>query len=247
MADAIPSVAVSPAVHPADGMDRWLGEEQLFRTAIEHTPDYAFILFDPENRVLRWNGGAEKAFGYTESEILGAPGSLFFVPEDRANGAVEEEFTTAQRDGKAEDERWHLRKDGSRFWSNGVMRPLYDGSGQLKGFLKILRDLTTQKQAQEQLERSEEQLRLFVENVTDYALFQVDPHGLVTSWNTGAQRITGYAEGDILGRHLSLLCTQDDLEARYIDSELDRALAKGSAEKSAGLYARRDTAFGRAG
>ena len=127
------------------------------------------------------------------------------------------------------------------------MRPLYDPSGQLKGFLKILRDLTTQKQAQEQLERSEEQLRLFVENVTDYALFQVDPHGLVTSWNTGAQRITGYAEGDILGRHLSLLCTQDDLEARYIDSELDRALAKGSAEKNAGLYARRDTAFGRAG
>ena len=218
-------------MHSADGMDRWLGEEQLFRTAIEHTPDYAFILFDSENRVLRWNGAAEKAFGYTESEILGAPGSLFFVPEDRANGAVEEEFTTAQRDGKAEDERWHLRKDGSRFWSNGVMRPLYDATRQLKGFLKILRDLTTQKQAQEQLERSEEQLRLFVENVTDYALFQVDPHGLVTSWNTGAQRITGYAEGDILGRHLSLLCTQEDLEAHYIDGELDRALTKGSTEE----------------
>ena len=81
MADAIPSVAVSPPANSADGMDRWLGEEQLFRTAIEHTPDYAFILFDPENRVLRWNGGAEKAFGYTESEILGAPGSLFLFPK----------------------------------------------------------------------------------------------------------------------------------------------------------------------
>src|SRR4051812_2512845 len=119
MADAIPSVAVSPPIHSADGMDRWFRGEQLFRTAIEHTPDYGFILLDPENRVWRWNGGAEKAFGYTESEILGAPGSLFFVPEHRANGAVEEEFTSAQRGGKAEDERWRLRKDGSRFWSNG--------------------------------------------------------------------------------------------------------------------------------
>ena len=232
MADAIPNVAVRPPVHSGDGMDRWLGDEQLFRTAIEHTPDYAFILFDPENRVLRWNGGAEKAFGYTESEILGTQGSIFFVPEDRANGAVEEEFTTAQRDGKAEDERWHLRKDGSRFWSNGVMRPLYDAAGELKGFLKILRDLTAQKRAQEELERSEEQLRLFVENVTDYALLQVDPHGLVTSWNTGAQRITGYAERDILGRHLSLLCTQEDLDAHYIEGELDRALTKGSTEEA---------------
>src|SRR5438270_3912813 len=112
------------------------------------------------------------------------------------------------------------------------MPPLYDGTGELKGFLKILRDLTTQKQAQEHLERSEEQLRLFVENVTDYALFQVDPHGVVTSWNTGAQKITGYAEGDILGRHLSLLCTQEDLDASYIDGELDRALTKGSTEEA---------------
>ena len=243
MADATPDIAVSPPVHSADGIERWFGKEQLFRTAIEHTPDYAFILFDPENRVLLWNGGAEKAFGYTESEILGAPGSLFFVPEDRAKGAVQEEFTTAQRDGKAEDERWHLRKDGSRFWGNGVMRPLYDATGQLKGFLKILRDLSTQKQAQEQLERSEEQIRLFVENVTDYALFQVDPQGLVTSWNTGAQRITGYAEGDILGRHLSLLCTQEDVDAGYIESELERALTKGSIEQARWLVRREGRRF----
>jgi PAS domain S-box-containing protein len=232
MADANRSTAVGTSMHSAASMNEPVGEEQLFRTAIEHTPDYAFILFDPQNRVLRWNGGAERTFGYTESEIIGASGSLFFVPEDRAKGAVEKEFTTAQRDGKAEDERWHLRKDGTRFWSNGVMRPLYGADGQLKGFVKILRDLTAQKQAQEQLQRSEEQLRLFVENVTDYALIQVDLHGLITSWNTGAQRITGYTEREILGRHLSLLCTQEDIDAHYVDGELERALSHGSIEEA---------------
>lgn len=198
---------------------------------MEHTPDFAFILLDLGNRVRRWNRGAEKVFGYTESEILGAPASLFFVPEDRANGAVEQELTTAQRDGKAEDDRWHLRRDGSRFWGNGVMRPLYDATGQLEGFVKILRDLTTQKQAQERLQQSEEQLRLFVENVTDYALIQVNLAGHVSSWNTGAQRITGYTEEEILGRHMSILCTQEDIEDRFVEEELKRTLMKGSTEE----------------
>jgi PAS domain S-box-containing protein len=211
---------------------RWQEEEQFFRIAVEHTPDYAFILLDTENRVLRWNAGAERILGYAEAEILGASGSLFFVPEDRACGAVEEELAAARGDGKAEDDRWHLRKDGSRFWSNGVMRPLYDTAGQLKGYVKMLRDLTEQKQAQEALQRSEEQLRLFVENVTDYALIQVDLHGHVSSWNTGAQRITGYTEQDIIGKHMSILCTQEDVEARFVEEELRRALEKGSTEEA---------------
>lgn len=209
----------------------WTADEQLFRTLVEHTPDYALILFDQNNRVIRWNLGAERVFGYTESEILGADGALFFTSEDRASGAVEAELAGARQNGVSEDERWHVRKDGSRFWSNGVTRPARDAAGELKGYVKILRDLTAQKQSQERLLRNEEELRLFIENVTDYALIQVDLNGYVSSWNPGAQRITGYSEQDILGKHLSILCTQDDIDCDFISGELKRAIEKGSTEE----------------
>jgi PAS domain S-box-containing protein len=206
--------------------------EQLFRIVVDDTPDYAFVLLSPDNHVLSWNLGAQRIFGYTESEVLGADAHMFFVPEDRAKGAPEEELNTAIRDGRAEDDRWHLRKDGSRFWSNGVMRALYDGAGQVEGFVKILRDLTKQKQAQEALQRSGQQLRLFIEHVTEYALIQVDLGGHVTVWNPGAERITGYAEREICGKHLSILCIQEDVDAGYVEQELQRALEHGSTEEA---------------
>jgi PAS domain S-box-containing protein len=229
--DASLGGAVSSPVQFPERREGWPAEEQLFRTLVEHTPDYAFILLDQNNRVLRWNVGAERVFGYTESEIQGAEGSLFFTAEDRANGGVEQELISARRDGKAEDDRWHVRKDGSRFWSNGVMRPVRDAAGELKGYIKILRDLTAEKQSKERLQRSQEQLRLFIDNVTDYALIQVDLNGHVSSWNPGAQRITGYTEEEILGKDLCTLCTQEDTDAHFIEEELKRAIQKGVTEE----------------
>lgn len=91
--------------HSPDGEYAWRDDDEVLRVMVEHTPDYAFVLLDEQNHVLRWNTGAERIFGYTEAEILSAPASLFFIPEDRAKGAVENELTTAQRDGKAEDDR----------------------------------------------------------------------------------------------------------------------------------------------
>ena len=97
----------------------------------------------------------------------------------------ENELAIALRDGKGEDDRWRLRKDGSRFWSSGIVCALHSEAGQMEGFVKFLRDLTEQRQAQENLRRSEEQFRLFVEHVTDYALIQVDLNGHVRfRWET---------------------------------------------------------------
>ena len=222
---------MSAPIQSANKHPKLKHEEQLFRIVVDHTPDYAFIFLDIENRIRSWNLGAQRIFGYTESEALGADGRMFFVPEDVATGAPEEERSKAIQDGKAEDDRWHLRKDGSRFWSNGVMRAVYDGTGQLEGFIKILRDLTEQRQAQEALQRSEQQFRLFVEHVTEYALIQVDLHGRVTAWNTGAQRITGYTEQEICGKNISILCTQEDVDAKFVEEELQRALEHGSTEE----------------
>jgi PAS domain S-box-containing protein len=222
---------VSSPLQSSDELRRLRHEGKLFHAVVDNTPDYAFAFLSPDNRILSWNFGAEKIFGYTESEVLGTDANILFTPEDRAKGAPQEEISTAIRDGKAEDDRWHLRKDGSCFWSNGIMRAIHNEAGQLEGFIKILRDLTEQRQAQERLQRSEEQFRLFVEHVTDYALIQVDLKGNVIAWNPGAQRVTGYAEGDISGKHLSILCTQEDVDAHFVEGELERALAKGSTEE----------------
>jgi PAS domain S-box-containing protein len=223
---------VSTPVHSNEDLLRLKHEEQLLNVVVDNTPDYAFIFFSPDNHVWSWNVGAERIFGYTESEVLGADGSLFFVPEDRAKGIPEEELTTARQEGRAEDDRWHVRKDGSRFWASGVMRAVYDGAGQVEGFVKILRDLTAQKKAQESLQHSEQQLRLFVEHVTDYALIQVDLQGRVRVWNPGGQRITGYTEQDIAGKPLSILCTQEDVDNGFLEEELERALKAGSTEEA---------------
>lgn len=129
-------------------MDRKHGEaergwlDERYCQVIEQVEDYAIFTLDEAGRVSTWNRGAERVLGYFEEEALGEPGALIFTPEDRERGAPEHELATARREGKAEDVRWHLRKDGLRFWASGVLTALYDREGKLDGFAKILRDLT---------------------------------------------------------------------------------------------------------
>ena len=93
--------------------------------------------------------GAERLFGYEEGEILGEDGTVLFVPEDRESGAQERELGKARTEGRAEDERWHLRKDGTRFWASGFVRPILDEDRDPIGFSKVARDLTERKRAEE--------------------------------------------------------------------------------------------------
>lgn len=115
----------------------------------ENVRDYAMFVVDPAGKIASWNVGAERILGYSESEAIGMNCSQIFTPEDRAKGAVEYERSTAAASGRAEDERWHLRKDGSRFWGNGVMTALRDQSNEMLGFVKILRDETERKSSAE--------------------------------------------------------------------------------------------------
>jgi diguanylate cyclase (GGDEF)-like protein/PAS domain S-box-containing protein len=127
--------------------------EERYRLLVEGAKDYAMLLTDPDGLITRWNLGAERIFGYTEAEILGQPLSRIFTPEDIAHGAPVDELRTALMEGRAEDERWHMRKDGTRFWASGVNTPLRDEAGELRGFAKVLRDSTVRKQAEEALRR----------------------------------------------------------------------------------------------
>ena len=140
----------------ADIKDRRRAEEALrvseerFRLLLENVKDYAIFFLDTEGRIIRWSLGAERILGYQEAEILGQPSSVIFTPEDLQQGVDQEELEQAVTEGRAEDERWHIRKDGTRFWASGISTPLRDETGQLRGFSKIMRDFTERKQAEDE-------------------------------------------------------------------------------------------------
>jgi len=127
--------------------------EERFRTLVETVKDYAIYMLDTTGHVTTWNAGAEKLEDYEAREILGKHFSQFFPPEDRESGLPDKYLKEAERNGKAVNEGWRVRKDGSRFWSQGTITALYDDNGKLRGFSKIAHDMTQQKQSEENIRR----------------------------------------------------------------------------------------------
>ena len=181
----------------------------LYQLLVESVRDYAIFALDPEGHVLSWNTGAQRLKGYTRDEIVGRHFSTFYPPEDLAKPPWELEVAT--REGRVEDEGWRVRKDGTRFWANVVITALRDESGTLVGFAKVTRDLTQRRNTEQSLRESEERFRLLVHSVKDYAIFMLDPSGIVTSWNEGAERIKQYTAREIIGRHFSTFYPPEDL------------------------------------
>jgi PAS domain S-box-containing protein len=138
---------------------------ERMRLLLESTTDYAILTTDAGGRIENWNSGAERIIGYTAEEAVGRHTRIIFTPEDNARGAAEEEMRIAREQGRATDERWHLRKDGSRFYASGVLSPLGDRPD--SGFVKIMRDLTEQKRADEELRSAHEELERRVSERTD--------------------------------------------------------------------------------
>jgi PAS domain S-box-containing protein len=187
-----------------------LQSERRFRALVEGVTDYAICMLDASGVVTSWNAGAERLKGYSADEIVGQHFSRFYTKEDRAKGVPGRVIETAAREGRSEAEGWRLRKDGSRFWASVVVDAVRNPEGELEGFVKITRDITERQAAQEALRESERQFRMLVAGVTDYALFMLDPNGIVTSWNAGAERIKGYAADEIIGQHFSRFYTERD-------------------------------------
>jgi len=133
--------------------------EERLHLLIESASDYAIFTITPDNIIDSWNAGAEKVFGWKEAEIVGKSAEILFTSKDRAAGVPEKEINTAAETGRAEDERWHIRKDGSRFFASGVMQPLMDGK--VAGFVKIARDQTEKIKAEKAL-RDRETLQKLV-------------------------------------------------------------------------------------
>ena len=190
-----------------------MSEDGRYRLLVEAITDYAIYMLDPTGIITSWNPGAQRFKGYAADEIIGQHFSRFYTDEDRATELPARALDTARNEGKFESEGWRVRKDGTRFWAYVVIDPITAPDGELIGFAKITRDLTERKAAEETLRQNQEQFRLLVQGVTDYAIYLLDPDGTVTNWNLGAQRIKGYAPDEIIGRHFSQFYTEEDRAA----------------------------------
>ena len=219
--------------------DASMPHDGRFRMLIDAVTDYAIYMLDAEGIVSSWNSGARRLKGYEESEILGEHFSRFYTEADREAGLPQQALTTATREGKFEGEGWRCRKDGTQFWALVVIDPIRDASGELVGYAKVTRDLTERKKAEEKLQKSEQQFRLLMQGVTDYAIYMLDPNGQVASWNAGAQRIKGYLPEQIIGEHFSRFYTEEDRQAGIPKQALETATRDGRFEKE-GWRVRKD-------
>jgi PAS domain S-box-containing protein len=187
-----------------------LNDEQRFQRLVASVSDYAIYMLNPEGYVNSWNSGAQRFKGYLAHEIIGRHFSVFYTQEDRAAGVPAKALQIALNEGKFEAEGWRVRQDGTRFWANVLIDPIRNDAGKLIGFAKVTRDITERKAAQEALRMSEEQFRMLVQGVTDYAIYMLTPTGHISSWNVGAERIKGYTYDEVLGTHFSRFYIEED-------------------------------------
>ena len=185
--------------------------EERFRLLVDSVQDYALFQMDPAGRIASWNSGAERLLGYTEREIVGLSSESLFTPEDAALGEALKELQTARIHGRAENERWHLRKDGSRFLASGVLTLVRDETGSIRGFAKVMRDITELKQTEGRLKQQAELLDLAQDVI---AVRQLD--GTITFWNHAAAQRYGWDKNEAGGQIIhNLLQTEfsEPLEA----------------------------------
>ncbi|MBI6614589.1 PAS domain S-box protein [Pseudomonas simiae] len=201
-----------------------LGEERM-RLVAESTHDFAIIILDDHGAITDWNTGAELIFGYTKDEVLGAYYDLIFSPEDRSSGVPESELRAAREHGRGEDERWHVRKDGSRFYCSGEVTLLKSDS--LQGYVKIARDLTGHKRTQD--EQSQRLMETQTKSHLKDEFFAVMSHELKHPLNLiqlNAELLRRLPATKAAGsaiKAVNTICEAVSSQARIIDDLLDVA------------------------
>jgi PAS domain S-box-containing protein len=214
-----------------------------YRLLVEAITDYAIYMLDREGRVSSWNPGAKRFKGYEADEIIGRHFSTFYTDAERSQNVPALALAEAERTGRFEREGWRVRKDGTQFWAHVVIDAIRSPEGEVVGFAKITRDLTERRAAEIKLRESEEQFRLLVQSVTDYAIYMLNVDGHVASWNAGAQHIKGYAPEEIIGRHFSDFYTEADRAAGLPRIGLETATRNGRWENEGQRVRKDGTAF----
>jgi PAS domain S-box-containing protein len=218
---------------PKKNLDALVNSDKRFEILVSSIRDYAIYLLDPNGNIVSWNAGAQRFKGYTENEIIGKHFSTFLSQEDRDAGVPQSILDQAAIHGRFESEGWRIRKDGTGFWANIVVEAIYNKAHELIGYAKITRDITERKTHQDKLLESERKFRYLVEGVTDYAIYMISPEGIITNWNSGAQRIKGYSADEVVGTHFSKFMTAEDRESGAADRSLETAKLEGRYENEA--------------
>jgi len=187
--------------------------------------DFAVLKISLSGDILSWNQAAEHLTGWSEAETLGKSAELFFTLEDRDAGVPEAEMRTALREGRAADQRWHMRKDGSRFFGNGEMTLLQDAAGNDAGFLKILRDETSAKLSEDRLRESENLLRAYLEAMPNQ-VWTAQPDGSFTWFNQRVYLESGVTAEELRKGVWTRIMLPDDLA--NVRERWDQALATGT-------------------
>jgi PAS domain S-box-containing protein len=212
---------------PAQGS---FNQDDRYRLLVDAVVDYAIYMLDTNGLIRSWNSGAKKIKQYEQSEVLGRHFSLFYTPEDLASDLPGRALKSAEQSGRFEGEGWRIRKDGTRLWALVIIDPIRADDGTLIGFAKVTRDLTERKAAEQALRQSEQQFSLLVQGVTDYALYMLDPNGVITTWNAGAQRIKGYEPAEVIGKHYSLFFQREDADNKVPQRALETVIREGRYE-----------------
>jgi two-component system sensor kinase FixL len=191
---------------------------------IDGAHGYAIYMLDPAGHVTIWNKGAERLKGWSETEIVGRHTSTFYPSDQIDEGKPAADLDAARTLGKLEEEAWRLRKDGSEFLAHISITALYDEAGKLRGFGKMIRDVTEERAVERRLSASAAHLRSILATVPD-AMVVIDQRGRILSFSAAAERLFGMAENEVVGSNVSRLMPSPDREAH--DGYLQRYLATG--------------------
>ena len=217
--------------------------EERYHKMIEEVQDYAIILMSPEGDIENWNKGAERIKGYKAEEIIGKNFRQFYTEKDLARKQPEKLLQEARITGRAMDEGWRVRKDGSLFWGSISITAIHDDKNEVIGFSKVTRDLTERKAAEEklktnaaelekknqELQKSEMRYHRMIAEVEEYAIILLSPEGIIENWNKGAEKIKGYKANEIVGKHFSKFYTPEDRTKKLPEKVLNEAATKGRA------------------
>jgi PAS domain S-box-containing protein len=165
--------------------------EERNRRMVEGVKDHSIFTTDAGGHTVDWTPGVEAIFGWSADEIIGQSADLLYTPEDRAAGVPAEELAIARAEGCANDERFHVRRDGTRFFANGSVRPLHDAQGNVTGFIKIARDETGRRAAEAVLRETEQRYRLAAKATND-AIWDWDLATNHVDWNEAVGVLFGY-------------------------------------------------------
>ncbi|WP_171036636.1 sensor histidine kinase [Dyadobacter sediminis] len=203
--------------------------EERLRKLINDVHDYALFMISADGIITEWSAGAEKIKGYTDEEAIGKHFSMFYTPEDIADGQPERELVKAMAEGHAETEGTRVRKSGERFLASEVVTAVYNISGKLTGFNKIARSIAERRQVHESPKQSIEQFRSVVKSISEYAIIIYDTGNYITDWNPGAQIMFGFTPEEAIGQYAGIIYTAEDKKAGIPEKEIFAARQEGRA------------------